>query len=94
MEMVQYIKDITTPAACFMGEYDSSVFYDYGAIAMRYGNAWIFDGKDWHELGMANELDSSYEEATILEYRTNCPNCGAKVEPGTKFCPECGTKLF
>ena len=22
-----------------------------------------------------------------------CPNCGAAIEPGTKFCPSCGQKL-
>jgi predicted amidophosphoribosyltransferase len=25
--------------------------------------------------------------------QTQCPNCGAQLKPGIKFCSECGTKL-
>ena len=92
MEMAQYIKEITTPAAYFMGEYDSNIRYNYGDITIRHGDAWIFDGKDWHELGISNELPSSYETAATLEYKTNCPNCGAPMT--NHKCKYCGTEDY
>ena len=26
-------------------------------------------------------------------YHGSCPNCGKKVPAGSKFCPDCGSKL-
>lgn len=91
-KVIGYIEDMTTPAAHFIGEYDSNIFYDYGAITMRHGDAWIFDGKDWHELGIANELVSSYEATATIEYKTNCPNCGAHMI--NHKCKYCGTEDY
>ena len=31
--------------------------------------------------------------ATVSETLLECSNCKAKVSNGTKFCPECGTKI-
>jgi DNA-directed RNA polymerase subunit RPC12/RpoP len=35
---------------------------------------------------------TSIEDESAEEFIT-CPNCGAKLKPGTKFCPECGAKI-
>ncbi len=53
-----------------------------------------------------NEADEKYEKEkkTNVKYVENedpyiegdifyCPNCGAKVDPSSNFCEECGTKL-
>jgi hypothetical protein len=29
----------------------------------------------------------------VQESLATCPSCGTKAEPGTKFCPECGSKM-
>ena len=92
MEIPQYIKEITTPAACFMGEYDPSISYNYGDITIRHGDSWIFDGKDWCELGIVHEFTPSYEATTTLEYKTNCPNCGAPMT--NHKCKYCGTEDY
>jgi|GEM_PF-3106374 len=42
-----------------------------------------------------HSLTSFYEsapEAPTVTY-VECPNCHAQLEPGTNFCPKCGTKL-
>lgn len=44
---------------------------------------------------------SSAEEKIVSDQNTwksgvkpGCPNCGAAIQPGAKFCPECGTKII
>jgi hypothetical protein len=32
-------------------------------------------------------------EAVTVKTKVECPTCGTKSKPGTKFCPECGTGL-
>ena len=83
-----YIRDITTPAAIFMGEYDSNTFYDYGAITMRNGEAWIYTGSTWECLGVSNSLETN----EVKEYVTNCPNCGAPMR--NHKCMYCGTEDY
>jgi hypothetical protein len=84
-KVMGYIKDITTPAANFMGEYDPNIFYNYGDITMRYGQVWIFDGSSW------TCIEESYSEE-VKEYITNCPNCGAPMT--NHKCAYCGTEDY
>ena len=85
---MRYIQDITPPAACFMGEYDPNIFYDYGAITMRNGENWIFNGSTWERLGMFASLEIN----EVKEYVTNCPNCGAPMR--SHKCMYCGTEDY
>ena len=85
-EFMQLVMDITTPAAHFMGDYDSNLFYDYGAICMRRHEMWIFDGSTWHQL---TEISDKVEEKVISNF-TNCPNCGAPLH--NHRCLYCGTE--
>lgn len=84
-KVMGYIKDMTTPAAHFMGEYDPNIFYNYGDITMRYGQVWIFDGSNW------TCIEESYSEE-VKEYVTNCPNCGAPMT--NHKCAYCGTEDY
>ena len=85
-KVMGYIKDMTTPAASFMGEYDPNLFYDYGAICTRYGETWAFDGHNWIQIsGLQND---AYDE--VKKYATNCPNCGAPLH--NHKCMYCGTE--
>ena len=86
-----YIKDMTTPAAHFMGEYDSNIFYNYGSVCTRRGEIWIFDGKDWYSLGSV-ESDMIESETIPMQYITNCPNCGAPMK--NHKCIYCGTEDY
>ena len=85
---IEYIQDITTPAAYFMGEYDSNKSYDYGAITLRHGEAWIFTGSTWECLGMSSSLETN----EVKDYMTNCPNCGAPMH--NHKCVYCGTEDY
>ena len=85
---MRYIQDITTPAAYFMGEYDPNIFYDYGAITIRHGENWIFNGSTWERLGMSASLETN----EVKEYVTNCPNCGAPMR--SHKCMYCGTEDY
>lgn len=84
-KVMEYIKDITTSAAHFMGEYNPNILYDYGAITMRNGEAWAFTGTSWECLGIA-------ETGIAKEYITNCPNCGAPMH--NHKCLYCGTEDY
>lgn len=84
-KVMGYIRDMTTPAAHFMGEFDPNIFYNYGDITMRYGQVWIFDGSNW------TCIEESYSEE-VKEYVTNCPNCGAPMT--NHKCAYCGTEDY
>jgi len=40
--------------------------------------------------GVLTILEKGTESGSQVSY---CPECGSKVEPGTKFCPKCGAAL-
>lgn len=87
-KVMGYIKDMTTPAAYFVGEYDSNLFYEYGAICTRYGEIWAFDGHSWNQI-FGLQMDVGDE---VKEYTTNCPNCGAPMK--SHKCIYCGTEDY
>ena len=87
-EVMGYIKDMTTPAAHFIGEYDPNLFYDYGAICTRYGEMWAFDGRNWNQIS-GLQMDVCDE---VKEYATNCPNCGTPMK--NHKCVYCGTEDY
>lgn len=56
---------------------------------------WIYDGKDWVDIGGANDLDSPRDEPVNRAARKlrNCRNCGAPA--GWKdHCDYCGSLLL
>ena len=87
-KVMGYIKDTTTPAAYFVGEYDSNLFYEYGAICTRYGKIWAFDGCNWNQISEF-QIDMCNE---VKEYAINCPNCGAPMK--NHKCIYCGTEDY
>ena len=85
-ELMANIKNITTPAAYFVGEYDPNLFYEYGAICTRYGKVWAFDGRSWNQIS-GFQMNGRDE---VKECATNCPNCGAPLH--NHKCMYCGTE--
>jgi len=88
-EIMMTISDIT-PAAHFVGDYNPNLFYDYGAICMKRGEMWAFDGARWHQITDV-ETKTSYKKE-VKNYITNCPNCGAPMT--NHKCAYCGTEDY
>jgi len=57
--------------------------------------------QSWQERKKAQERELEERIKSIPELRqrrielgTGCPNCGAKIEPTARFCPDCGYELI
>ena len=72
----------------FMGEYDPNIFYDCGAVTLKDGEEYIFNGSTWECLS----ISSSLENNEVKKYMTNCPNCGAPMHDHK--CMYCGTEDY
>ena len=59
---------------------------------MQQENQTITESKQIHQPEVS-VIDEKNKEQTNDAKEITCPNCGTKLQKGSKFCSECGTKI-